>query len=79
MDTKKIEIRKKIKSLGMTLKDFAEWVGLSYNTVKNWGSPDIGGDYSGRRRPIPKWVGMLIELEIENRKYRGISDSIRKS
>lgn len=44
------ELTKRIKSVGLTQKDFAELIGYSYQAVKQW--------KDGR---IPKWVPMLLD------------------
>ena len=52
-------MKKIIESLGMTFKEFSEYYGIPYNTVRQW--------WNGDRTP-PKWVVKLLNELIELKK-----------
>lgn len=52
-------MKKIIKSLGMSIKEFSEYYDIPYNTVRQW--------WNGDRKP-PKWVIKLLNKLIESKK-----------
>lgn len=45
-------LKQEIKSLGMTQKEFAKYIGVNQNTITTW----VNGSIS-----IPKWIYLFIE------------------
>ena len=46
----KTELKEKLKQLRMSQKDFAEYAGCSYQSVKQW-----------KENKVPNWVIIVIE------------------
>jgi transcriptional regulator with XRE-family HTH domain len=63
--SEEFNLKAELKSIGMTQKDFAEYVEINQNTVSRW----VRGDL-----PLPKWVERLIE----NYKKAQILDNMQK-
>jgi len=57
------DLKAELKSIGMTQKDFAEYVEINQNTVSRW----VRGDL-----PLPKWVKRLIENRKKVKAYENI-------
>jgi transcriptional regulator with XRE-family HTH domain len=53
-------LKEEIKSLGMTQKEFAEYVGVSVDAVSKW----VRGEVR-----VPKWVTILIPLLHKEKAY----------
>lgn len=54
------EFKKLLKKLGLTQKEFAEYIGVSEPAVKSW----MGSN------SIPYYAEMIVRMEIELRDYR---------
>lgn len=46
----KTELKEKLKQLDLSQKEFAQFVGCSHQTVKQW-----------KEHKVPKWVSIVIE------------------
>jgi transcriptional regulator with XRE-family HTH domain len=56
----KEELKKNLKKMGMTKRQLAELLGLSYSTVNNWGNS----------KNIPRWMESWMTLYLEAKEYR---------
>ncbi len=65
----KDELKKQLKKAGLSKKEFCEIVGLSYQSVNNWGSS----------KNIPHWVDSWLELYVESKFYRELKNKIVNS
>lgn len=52
------DFRARLKALGFTIRGFAAFTGIHYQTVRGWGSERAGRGM----QPFPKWVGALLGL-----------------
>lgn len=66
---KENSIKSLLKQAGLTKKEFAELVGLSYQTVNNWGSS----------KNIPHWVESWLKLYIKAKKLDELKEVVNKS
>ena len=64
----KTEFNGLLKRAGLTKKEFAEKVRLSYSAVTGWGS--------GKDRPIPSWVASWLENFIKAKTLDSVKDVI---
>lgn len=63
------EIKVLFKKAGLTKKEFAELVGLTHQTVNNWGSS----------KNVPHWVRSWLELYIKSRTLEDFKDLVLRS
>lgn len=59
-----------LKKAGFNKKTFAEYIQLSHSTVNNWGSAN--------RPPVPEWVGIFLNLYIENKNCKELKQIIKE-
>ncbi len=59
-----------LKEAGLTKKEFAKLVNMSYGGVVNWGR---------EKQSLPNWVDSWLELYIANRKFENLKRSIKES
>ncbi len=61
------ELKRKLKEIGVSQKEFAERTGVSRESVSNWAT----GKYE-----VPKWVNEIIELMRIEKKFNKIKELI---
>ncbi|WP_456390651.1 helix-turn-helix domain-containing protein [Hydrogenimonas sp.] len=61
------ELKRKLKEIGVSQKEFAERTGVSRESVSNWAT----GKYE-----VPKWVNEMIELMRVEKKFNKIKELI---
>ena len=64
------EFEKILKTLGLTKKEFAQLVDVSYGGVVNWGRES---------QTVPNWVESWLELYGKNKKFETLKQSIKDS
>ena len=64
------EFEKILKTLGLTKKEFAQLVDVSYGGVVNWGRES---------QTVPNWVESWLELYAKNKKFETLKQSIKDS
>lgn len=64
------EFEKILKETGLTKKEFARLVDVSYGGVVNWGRAT---------QSIPNWVESWLDLYKDNRKFENLKKSIKES
>ncbi len=60
----------RLKELGLTKKEFARQVDVSYGGVVNWGRPT---------QTIPNWVASWLELYKKSKQFENLKKSIKES
>lgn len=65
-----IEFETILKSTGLTKKEFAHQVKMSYGSVVNWGRP---------HQSVPDWVESWLVLYLNNKKFEELKKSIKES
>lgn len=65
MDSNEFETA--LKSVGLSKKEFAELVGMNYNSVVNWNKGDV-----------PAWVPSWIENYAKSKAYDRVRDEVLK-
>ena len=64
------EFEIKLKDIGITKKEFASLVDMSYGGVVNWGRST---------QTIPNWVESWLELYKKNKNFEKLKKSIKES
>ncbi len=64
------EFETMLKPTGLTKKEFAHLVKMSYGSVVNWGRA---------HQSVPDWVESWLELYIGNKKFEELKKSIKES
>ena len=64
------EFEKILKTIGLTKKEFARLVDVSYGGVVNWGRES---------QTVPNWVESWLELYAKNKKFEILKQSIKDS
>ena len=64
------EFEKTLKQTGLTKKEFAKLVEMSYGGVVNWGRT---------AQSIPNWVESWLALYLQNKKYENLKQAIKES
>jgi hypothetical protein len=54
-----------LKSVGLTKKEFAELVGMNYNSVVNWNKGDV-----------PSWVPSWVDNYAKSKAYERVRDEV---
>jgi len=62
------EFKKILKSINLSVKEFAELSELSYRTCSSW---------SREGRKVPNWVNAFLNLYIENQECKKYKESIQ--
>ncbi len=64
------EFETMLQPTGLTKKEFAQLVKMSYGSVVNWGRS---------HQSVPDWVESWLELYIENKKFEKLKKIIKES
>jgi DNA-binding transcriptional regulator YiaG len=64
----KQELTKKLESINLSKKEFAEFANISYNTINNW---------HDENRPVPPWVESWLENYIGKKKFENIKEILK--
>jgi hypothetical protein len=64
------EFETMLKSTGLTKKEFAHQVKMSYGSVVNWGRA---------HQSVPDWVESWLDLYLNNKKFEELKKSIKES
>ncbi|CAE10759.1 helix-turn-helix domain-containing protein [Wolinella succinogenes] len=62
------DLKVMLKQAGLSKKEFAQIVGLSQQTVSNWGCS----------KNIPRWVESWLELYIDSRRFRELKQQFQE-
>ena len=63
------KFNKLLKKSDLTKKEFSEILGVSYNTINGWGSP----------QNVPYWVESWLTLYIDNKECRELKQLLKET
>ena len=64
----KEDFTKRLETLGLSKKEFAEQATISYNTVNNWNNDT---------KPVPSWVDSWLENYNKAKNFKQIVEAVK--
>ena len=61
------EFKKRLKDVGLSVKEFSKIAETSYNTCNTW----------SRNNKVPNWVKPFLNLYLESQEYKKYKESIQ--
>jgi len=61
------EFKKRLKEVGLSVKEFSKIAETSYNTCNTW----------SRNNKVPNWVKPFLNLYLESQEYKKYKESIQ--
>ena len=62
------EFKKRLKDIGLSVKEFANLSGVGYGTCSSWARPN---------RKVSAWVESWLKLYLESQEYKKYKESIQ--
>lgn len=63
----RLKFNELLKKSNLTKREFSELLGVAYNTVNGWGSP----------QNVPYWVESWLDLYIENKECKELKQLLK--